>query len=214
MLTSEPWIRVGLAILPAVAAALVATLRSLLSGNKGRRKKVLANLDFISRLREYEIKDKVTLSPHVFDRAHADLARSIRIYVDRNSWQWIGAFLLMYAALLNVFVYTVALLVKASGWVSFVDSTRADLPSLNSISTLLSFIVVLGAFAMFLALHISATWSESLDAFKDRDNHLVPRQGPGLVRPLGKPQSILTAKQRKRLRNRLGRKERSKKGAD
>ena len=203
MLTNDPWVALGIAATPAVATAIVASPRSVLSGENRRRKKVLTNLDFISRLRDYEAKDHVTLSPHVFDRAHADLARSTRLYVDRNSWQWIGAFFLMYGALMNVAGNTTVVLIKTLGLGGFISLSQADLPAVRAGINVLSAAVIVGSVAMGFAFLISATWSDSVGAFTDRDNHLVPRPGPALLRPPSKPHVLLTEKEKKRMEQRL-----------
>lgn len=116
MTATTPGLAIGIAAVAPTVTVLIAIVRAVLNTNSRRRKKVLANLDFVSRLRDYEAKDHVTLSPHVFDRAHADLARSARLYVDRESWKWVLAYLLVYGSFINVFATFVSLLIQGMYW--------------------------------------------------------------------------------------------------
>jgi len=199
MTATTPGLAIGIAAVAPPVTALIAIVRAVLNTNSRRRKKVLANLDFVSRLRDYEAKDHVTLSPHVFDRAHADLARSARLYVDRESWKWVLAYLLVYGSFINVFATFVSLLIQGMYWALRWQLPQDVLAPLKLSATVSSVAILAVAAVVCLWFAFEASWGESANEFKDRDNHLVPRPGPALARPVGKPRSILTSAEKKRM---------------
>lgn len=205
MTSTNPGLALGIAAVAPTVTALIAILRAVLNTNSRRRKKVLANLDFVSRLRDYEAKDHVTLSPHVFDRAHAELARSTRLYVDRESWKWVLAYLLVYGSFINVLATFVSLLIQGMYWALRWQLPQDVLAPLKLSTTVSSVAILAVAAVVCLWFAFEVSWGESANEFEDRDNHLVPRPGTALTRPVGKPRSTLTRGEKKRMAQRLNR---------
>ncbi|MXN63193.1 hypothetical protein GR184_11435 [Bacillus sp. BGMRC0062] len=187
MPTANPWVLVGVATVAPIVTALVALLRTLLASTARKRKNVLANLEFIERLRGYENDLGVVLSPDVHDRARADLAHSTRLFVDRNSWQWTLAFPLVYGAFINVFAYCVIFALKVCFYLGLMEQEKEVLDSLGVVITVFSLAVIAWTVLFGTWLAVVSTRDEVVNIFKDRDNHLAPRPGPGLARPVGKP---------------------------
>lgn len=188
MTVTNPWVLVGVATVAPVVTALVAVMRSLLPRTARRRKNVLANLEFIAYLRTFEEESGVVLSSHVHDRARADLARSARLYVDRDSWKWIMAFPVVYCSFISALAYTCAVGAEVAVCLSLFEPEAELLTSLKLVSLVFSVATLGWVVVLALFLGVAATRGEVLDEFQDREGHLVPRAGPALVRPVGRPQ--------------------------
>lgn len=175
---------------PLIAAAVGPVIGLLVGGTKAflgapgrRRKKMLANIDFIEHLRGYEEQEQITFAPDVLTRAHADLARNARLYTDRNSWQWIIAFPLVYICFFLVFGYTELFLQGVLMHYGFLSGeVFVGWPVALQLLGLLLFLWVLVAGLSILAMD---TMRSSKESFVDRDHHLVPPSSQGLVQPRG-----------------------------
>lgn len=184
MTVTNPWVAVGIATVPPLVTAIVALARSAVVSTTRKRKNVLADMDFIARLHAYEAANDVRFAPDVLSRSHADLARHVRLYVDRNSWQWFVSFPLVYGSFINMFGYLLASLIKLLAWVADFHPSPDDLPSLQLVITVSSVVVVIWASSVGAMFMGARTWAESVEAFEGREGHLVPVRGPGLTRPL------------------------------
>lgn len=198
MTTTNPWFLVGVAAVAPIVTALVAALRVLVAGVSRRRNAMLTNMEFVGRLRDYEDRTGTTLPSDVHDRARADLARSARLYVDRNSWQWMMSFPLLYFSLINATAYTVAVLLKGGVWLGLVESDPSMFDSLSLAVYMFSGVVIVWLLLLTFAFGVVSTRREGSSMFTERDDHLVPRPGPALERPVSRTRS--TSKKRGRVR--------------
>lgn len=199
MATTNPWVLVGVATVAPIATALVAALRVLVAGLSRRRKAMLTNMEFVGRLRDYEDRTGTTLPSDVHDRARTDLARSARLYVDRNSWQWLMSFPIVYFSLISVLAYTVAAALKVGMWFGLVENDPSVFDSLSLAVYMFSGMVIVWLAFLALWFGVVSTWREGSSMFTERDDHLVPRPGPALERPVSRTRS--TSKKRGRARS-------------
>lgn len=199
MATTNPWVLVGVATVAPIATALVAALRVLVAGLSRRRKAMLTNMEFVGRLRDYEDRTGTTLPSDVHDRARTDLARSARLYVDRNSWQWLMSFPIVYFSLISVLAYTVAAALKVGMWFGLVENDPSVFDSLSLAVYMFSGMVIVWLVFLALWFGVVSTWREGSSMFTERDDHLVPRPGPALERPVSRTRS--TSKKRGRARS-------------
>lgn len=199
MVTTSPWFFIGVAAVAPIVTALVAALRALVACVPRRRKAMLTNMEFVGRLRDYEDRTGTTLPSDVHDRARTDLARSARLYVDRNSWQWMMSFPIVYFSLINAVAYTFAVGLKGGVWLGLVENDPSMFDSLSLAVNMFSGVVIVWLALLALWFFAVGTWREASSMFTERDDHLVPRPGPSLERPVSRTRS--TSKKRGRARS-------------
>lgn len=182
-MSANPYVPLIAAAVPPVLTLLIGGAKAFLGSAGRRRKKMLANMELIERLRGYEDQEGITFAPDVLARAHADLARNTRLYTDRNSWKWIIASSLVYIGFFLVYGYLELFLQELL--VHFGLLSSEALVGWTVALRLLGVLLFLWVLVVLLSILLMDTSRSNKEAFGGREHHLVPPSGSELVLPTG-----------------------------